>query len=241
MTAWRHTSSPGFQRLREDMVEDQLAARGIRDLRVLDAMREVPRERFVPSELLHHAYADGPLPIGEGQTISQPFVVALMIEALELTAADRALDIGTGSGYAAAVKCRPAAEVYTVERHRNLADSARQRCEELGYDNIEVLYADGTLGWPEHAPYDAIVVGAGGPSVPRSLRQQLAIGGRLVIPIGASEHTQELVRVRRRGEEDFVEDGLGGVRFVPLLGAEGWHGPDPDPTPVPPGRKGREP
>jgi protein-L-isoaspartate(D-aspartate) O-methyltransferase len=206
------------------MVERQIVARGVSDPRVLAAMREVPREAFVPASLAELAYEDAPLPIEEAQTISQPFIVASMAEALELSPGDRVLEIGAGSGYAAAVLSRLAASVYTVERHPALAEGARQRLAELGYDNVSVLCGDGTLGWPEHAPYDGIIVAAGGPDVPPSLLAQLAPGGRLVIPIGATPREQELVRVRRYGPgpEDFRRESLGAVRFVPLVGAEGW-------------------
>ncbi len=208
-------------REREAMVTRQIAARGIRDPRLLAAMRRVPRERFVPAELAALAYDDTPLPIDAGQTISQPYVVALMTEALELEPDDRVLEIGTGSGYAAAVLAELAREVYTIERHRVLADGARERLEALGYRNVQVRCGDGTLGWPEHAPFDAIVVTAGAPAVPASLREQLAVGGRLVIPVG-SERVQKLLRVRRTGEAAWEEEDLGAVRFVPLIGAEGY-------------------
>ncbi|HVS03603.1 MAG TPA: protein-L-isoaspartate(D-aspartate) O-methyltransferase [Thermoanaerobaculia bacterium] len=207
---------------RERMVSRQIAARGVRDERVLEAMRRVPREPFLRQELRDLAYEDSPLPIAEGQTISQPYMVALMTEALELGPDDRVLEIGTGSGYAAAVLAEVAAEVVTVERHRSLADEARRRLAGLGYDQIEVVHADGTLGWPERAPYDAIVVAAGGPDVPAALQRQLAIGGRLVIPVGPTRLLQTLVRLRRVGEKDFRHEDLGEVRFVPLVGEEGW-------------------
>jgi protein-L-isoaspartate(D-aspartate) O-methyltransferase len=208
--------------LREEMVDRQLAARGIRDPDVLRAMGEVPREAFVPKHLRHLAYADSPLPIGEEQTISQPYIVALMTEAMEVSSGDRVLEIGTGSGYAAAVLSRIAAEVYTVERHGSLARAARQRFEELGYDTVHVRHGDGTLGWAAHAPYDAIVVTAGGPQVPQPLLEQLAIGGCLVIPVGPSHYSQELVRIRRANETEYRRENLGAVRFVPLVGSEGW-------------------
>lgn len=204
------------------MIDDQLSVRGVRDRAVLKAMNAVPREDFLPAELVEFAYSDSPLPIGAGQTISQPYIVALMTAALELMPHDRVLEIGTGSGYAAAVLAELASEVYTVERHRVLADTADTRLKDLGYQNIQVLCADGTLGWPDHAPYDAIVVAAGAPVVPESLKQQLAIGGRLVIPVGASLRLQTLVRVRRLGETDYREEDLGDVCFVPLIGAAGW-------------------
>lgn len=204
------------------MIRDHLAGRGIHDPAVLAAMREVPREAFVGEEMQDFAYDDYPLPIAEGQTISQPYIVAYMTEALELSSTDRVLEIGTGSGYAAAVLSRIAGTVYSVERLAGLAQSARQRLEMLGYTNVVIHEGDGTLGWPEHAPYDAIVVTAGSPKVPKPLLEQLAIGGRLVIPVGPSLDLQILVRVRRVSEHDYRNEELCGVRFVPLIGAAGW-------------------
>ena len=204
------------------MVTRQIAARGIKNPFVLEAMREVPREHFVPPELSERAYDDGPLPVLAGQTISQPYIVALMIEALGLQGQERALDIGTGSGYAAAVLSRIAAEVYSVERIPELLDFARPRFKQLGYDNIHTLLGDGSLGWPEHAPYDAILVSAAGPEVPQELRQQLALGGRLVIPLGSEHGIQTLVRETRTDGDRFERSELCGVRFVPLLGEQGW-------------------
>ncbi|HEV7506005.1 MAG TPA: protein-L-isoaspartate(D-aspartate) O-methyltransferase [Thermoanaerobaculia bacterium] len=211
-----------FQALRNQMVDRQIAGRGVRDRRVLEAMRTVPREAFVPERFAKFAYDDSPLPIAEEQTISQPYVVGLMAEALEIRPADKVLEIGAGSGYAAAVLSRLGRYVYAVERHESLAREARERLARLGYENVHVLHGDGTLGWPEHAPYDAIVVAAGGPEVPPALLDQLAEGGRLVIPIGPDPRTQELVRVRRRAEGGNVRENLGSVRFVPLIGAQGW-------------------
>lgn len=208
--------------LRRSMVERQLAARGIRDPRVLAAMAEVPREAFVPEQLLEFAYEDTPLPIEAGQTISQPYIVAAMAEALELRPTDRVLEVGAGSGYAAAVLSRLAAEVYAIERQEELARLAAERLRRLGYHNVHLKHGDGTLGWPEHAPYDAIVVAAGGPDVPPALLEQLALGGRLVIPIGSTQRLQELVRVRRVSEDRHEREELGSVRFVPLIGAAGW-------------------
>ena len=213
---------PDLAALRDTMIERHLRARGIRDQRILTAMAEVPREEFVAPSLVEFAYEDAPLPIEEDQTISQPYIVALMTEALELAPRDRVLEIGTGSGYAAAVLSRVAHEVYTVERHGVLADSARRRCRDLGYANVQVLEGDGTLGWAEHAPYDAIVVAAGGPEVPEPLKEQLAVGGRLVIPIGPTPRLQRLVRLRQVEPGRFEEEDLGDVRFVPLVGEEGW-------------------
>lgn len=211
-----------FAALRDEMVRRQIAARGVRDRRVLEAMRTVPREAFVPERLAELAYDDTPLPIGEEQTISQPYVVALMAEALELGPGDQVLEIGAGSGYAAALLSRMAREVWAVERHEPLARQARERMERLSYSNVHIIHGDGTLGWPEHAPYDAIVVAAGGPEVPQALLDQLAAGGRLVIPIGPDPRTQNLIRVRHRADGVYAREDLGAVRFVPLIGAQGW-------------------
>lgn len=207
---------------RNIMIREHLQNRGIIDQSVLKAMREVPREEFVGEQFYETSYGDHPLPINEGQTISQPYIVAYMAEALELSVKDRVLEIGTGSGYAAAVLSRIVNRVYTVERLSGLAESARHRLDRLGYTNIIVHKGDGTLGWPEHSPYDAIVVTAGAPNVPKPLLEQLAIGGRLVIPVGSSTEVQELVRVRRVSEHDYRSENLCGVRFVPLIGTEGW-------------------
>jgi protein-L-isoaspartate(D-aspartate) O-methyltransferase len=203
---------------RERMVRRQLADRGIHDARVLAAMRAVPRERFVAPLYAGSAYDDSPLPIECGQTVSQPYVVALMAEAVELAPEDRVLEVGTGSGYAAAVLSLLAREVYTIERHHELADLARGRLERLGYANVHVLHGDGLLGWPEHAPYDAISVAAGGSEVPPALTAQLAPRGRLVMPLGPEPWLQKLVRARplpNGGKLDLEE--LADVRFVPLL------------------------
>jgi protein-L-isoaspartate(D-aspartate) O-methyltransferase len=205
---------------RRRMVERQLKARGIGNRHVLAAMGEVPRERFVPERLREFAYEDGPLPIGEEQTISQPYIVALMIEAADVSPGDRVLEVGAGSGYAAAVMSRIADEVYAIERHETLAREARERIAELGYDNLEIIAGDGSLGLPDKAPFDAILVAAGGDKVPEPLKQQLAIGGRLVVPVGG-ETMQSLLCVTRTGESAWSEDDLGGVRFVPLIGAHG--------------------
>ncbi|MFQ5459763.1 MAG: protein-L-isoaspartate(D-aspartate) O-methyltransferase, partial [Anaerolineae bacterium] len=168
------------------MVENQLAVRGIADGAVLTAMAMVPREAFVDPDLAEYAYDDAPLPIDAGQTISQPYMVALMLEALEVRPSDRVLEVGTGSGYAAAVLSMIAAEVFTVERIESLATAARRRLADLGHDNVHVRRGDGTLGWREEAPFDAVVVAAGGPEAPQALLEQLGVGGRLVIPIGSS-------------------------------------------------------
>ena len=208
--------------LRERMVREQLAARGMGDRRVLDAMREVPREAFVSPDFQTEAYEDCPLPIGEGQTISQPYVVALMIEAAGLRPGDRALEVGAGSGYAAAVMSRLAGSVFAIERHPALAEAARQRLTALGYGNVDLRAGDGTRGWPEAAPFDAIIVSAGGPDTPPALKAQLAIGGRLVIPVGTTEREQTLRKITRVGESDYAEEDLGAVSFVPLIGEAGW-------------------
>lgn len=205
---------------RSRMVERQLARRGIRSAAVLYAMRAVPREVFVPDVSRHEAYEDRPLPIGEGQTISQPYVVALMIEALSLDVDDRVLEVGAGSGYAAAVLGRIVRDVYAIERHASLARAASERMRRLGYDNVRVREGDGTLGWPEEAPFDAILVSAGGPEVPTPLLDQLASDGRLVIPLGDPRKDQDLVRFEHRAGGAVVRESLGHVRFVPLIGEE---------------------
>jgi protein-L-isoaspartate(D-aspartate) O-methyltransferase len=207
---------------RERMVATQIEARGITDSLVLDAMRTVPRENFVPASLAKFAYDDDPLPIGSGQTISQPYIVAAMTAAVGLKPGGRALEIGTGSGYGAAVLSLIAAEVYTVERVGVLAEASRCRLAELGYANVHVLEGDGSLGWPEHAPYDAILVTAGGPRVPKALLHQLAVGGRLVMPVGGATRMQRLVRVTRTDVHEYEYEDLEEVAFVPLIGAEGW-------------------
>ncbi len=209
---------------RQRMVAEQIAGRGIQDTAVIDAMLTVPREIFVMDAYQHYAYDDTPLPIPGRQTISQPYVVALMLAALELKPADRVLEIGTGSGYAAALLGQMVQEVYTVERIPELVRYARERLTLLAYDHVHVHEGDGTLGWPAEAPYDGIVVAAGGPSVPVSLRDQLVIGGRLIIPVGSSERRQYLVCVTREGEQEFSRRELGAVAFVPLIGSEGWSG-----------------
>ena len=211
-----------YSRLREQMVQRQIAGRRVRSEKVLNAMRKVPRERFLPKGQRVWAYDDAPLPIGDGQTISQPYIVAYMTEALALDGGEKVLEIGTGSGYAAAVLAEIAADVYTIERIDGLAIMARTILDNLGYQNVHVRQGDGTLGWPEHAPFDGIVVTAGGPDVPDTLKDQLKIGGRLVMPIGKSTWYQELVRVTRITEAEFDMEYLVPVRFVPLIGEEGW-------------------
>ena len=211
-----------FSGKRNRMVDAQVAARGVRDPGVLQAMRRVPREEFVESGFEEFAYEDSPLPIGEGQTISQPYIVALMIEAAEVKAGDRVLEVGAGSGYAAAVMSLIADRVYTIERHEALGRIADQRLRKLGYANIEVRISDGTKGWAQAAPFDAIIVAAGGPAPPQALKEQLAIGGRLVIPVGEKLGDQSLLQITRTGEAEYEEENLGAVRFVPLVGEQGW-------------------
>jgi protein-L-isoaspartate(D-aspartate) O-methyltransferase len=224
--ASRSVELRSFPSLRAEMVERNIIARGVRDQLVLDAMRKVPRELFLPKNLSEFAYEDSPLPIAGEQTISQPYIVAFMAEALMLKGGEKVLEIGAGSGYAAAVLSVIAADVYTVERLGQLADKAAATLAELGYDNVHVLHGDGTRGWPEHAPYDAIVVAAGGPQVPESLKEQLKIGGRLVMPVGADQRTQELVRVTRIARNEYRSEDIADVRFVPLIGEEGWQTAD---------------
>lgn len=207
-----------FPEKRQAMVSEQLAGRGIRDARVLDAMRAVPREAFVPEYLRDSAYDDSPLPIGSGQTISQPHVVAYMIEALNVKAQETVLEVGAGSGYAAAVLGQMARQVYALERIRELADRASATLASLGYDNVQVRHGDGTRGWPEQAPFDAIAVAAGTREVPEPLRRQLKDGGRLIIPVGRTGHFQQLKRITRVSRDEFEEDDLISVRFVPLIG-----------------------
>ena len=204
------------------MVAHQLEARGIRDARVLEAMRRVPRHAFVGAALRREAYEDTPLPIEEGQTISQPYIVALMLEAARLGAGDRMLEVGAGSGYASAVAAQLVAHVDAVERHPRLVELARERLARLGIANVDVHVGDGSAGWASGAPYHAIVVAAAGPRVPAALREQLAVGGRLVMPVAGDHGGQRLVLVERRGDDEWHEDDLGGVVFVPLVGAQGW-------------------
>lgn len=211
-----------FSQRRKAMVESHIAGRGIQSQLVLEAMQAVPREAFIPEHLHEYAYQDAPLPIAEGQTISQPYIVALMTEALSLKGGEKVLEIGTGSGYAAAVLAHIAKDVYTVERIGQLAEKAATALSALGYRNVHVRHADGTRGWADNAPYDAIIVAAGGPEVPESLKAQLKIGGRLVIPVGADRRVQELVRVTRLTELQYQTEDIADVRFVPLVGTEGW-------------------
>ena len=207
---------------RQEMVEHQIRARGVQNRLVLDAMRAVPREAFIADDLREFAYDDSPLPIAANQTISQPYMVAFMIEALSLKGGEKVLEIGTGSGYAAAVLAQIASEVYSVERVEELAEKALKTMRSLDYLNTHVLHGDGTLGWQEHAPFDAIIVAAGGPNIPESLKSQLRIGGRMVIPVGESTSSQELVRITRGSATHFKTEVIADVRFVPLIGEEGW-------------------
>lgn len=206
---------------RERMVVEQILARGVRDKRVLDAMSRVSREAFVPENVRNLAYEDRPLPIAAGQTISQPYIVAYMIEALVLKGGEKVLEIGAGSGYAAAVLAEIAGEVYTIERIDQLAEKAASNLMEEGYENVHVLHADGTIGWRDESPFDAILVSAGAPEIPLALKQQLAIGGRMVIPVGADSRAQELIRITRVDENGYDREDLADVRFVPLIGKEG--------------------
>lgn len=205
---------------RDEMVEQQLVRRGIHDPALLNAMREVPREAFVPADLQQFSYDDAPLPIGNGQTISQPYIVAAMIEAAGLESSHRVLEVGAGSGYAAAIMSRIVRRVYAIERHADLMAAAIKRITTLGYSNIELRTGDGTKGWPEKAPFDAILVAASGTDVPSALRNQLAIGGRLIIPIDRGHRWQTLCRIVRRTGTDFEEHDLGAVKFVPLIGED---------------------
>jgi protein-L-isoaspartate(D-aspartate) O-methyltransferase len=211
-----------FSERRSAMVESHLAGRGIESQLVLEAMQAVPRESFLPEHLREFAYQDTPLPIAEGQSISQPYIVALMTEALMLEGGEEVLEIGTGSGYAAAVLAQIAKDVYTVERIGQLAEKAAAVLSSLGCRNVHVKHGDGTRGWTAHSPYDAIVVAAGGPAVPESLKAQLKIGGRLVMPVGADRRTQGLVRMTRLTELQYQSEDIANVYFVPPVGAEGW-------------------
>jgi protein-L-isoaspartate(D-aspartate) O-methyltransferase len=209
-----------YSNLRKEMVSDQLVARGIRDKLVLDAMKKVPRHKFMPENLEASAYEDNALPIGEGQTISQPYMVAIMTEKLGLKGGEKILEIGTGSGYQAAVLAEIAKKVYTIEYVPSLAEKAKKKFDDLGYKNIEVIAGDGTLGLPEKAPFDGIIVTAGAPSIPKTLTDQLADGGRLVIPVG-ERFMQVLTIVTKRGGKLDIEESINCV-FVPLVGKYGW-------------------
>jgi protein-L-isoaspartate(D-aspartate) O-methyltransferase len=214
------TSDIKYTRHRENMVRKQIEARGIRDQRVLDAMRKVPRHLFVGEALIEQAYGDFPLPIGEQQTISQPYIVAEMTQALALSENDRVLEIGTGSGYQAAVLAEIVHRVYTVERIHSLFVKTRKLFDRLHYHNILTRFSDGTQGWEEEAPFDAIIVTAGSPKIPAPLIHQLAPGGRLVIPVG-DRFTQEMLKICK-DEKGIRESSMGGCRFVKLIGEHGW-------------------
>jgi protein-L-isoaspartate(D-aspartate) O-methyltransferase len=210
------------RRRRGAMVQTQIADRGVRNPAVLAAMQRVPREDFLPASLQGSAYADRALPIEAGQTLSQPYIVARMLEAAELGPRDRVLEVGAGSGYSTAVLALLAGHIVAIERHAELAALARARLQRLGHLHVEVHCADGSVGWPALAPYDAILVDAGGPQVPPALREQLALGGRLVMPVGDSVDFQHLVKLTRRAAGTFDRELLDAVAFVPLVGAQGW-------------------
>jgi protein-L-isoaspartate(D-aspartate) O-methyltransferase len=211
-----------FAAEREAMVEQQLKRRGITERAILDAFLEVPREAFVSPEYAHLAHGDHPLPIEAGQTISQPYIVGLMIQAAGIAPGDKVLEVGAGSGYAAAVIGRIAAKVIAIERQHDLVEVARERLARLGYDNVTIFEGDGTKGCAEEAPFDAILAAASGSHVPKPLLDQLADGGCIVMPLGSPGWVQELVRVSKRPDGTVDRENLGGVRFVPLIGEEGW-------------------
>ncbi|MCX8109825.1 MAG: protein-L-isoaspartate(D-aspartate) O-methyltransferase [Syntrophorhabdaceae bacterium] len=206
---------------RQQMVDTQLIRRGISDPRVLNAMRKVPRHLFIDSALWSQAYEDHPLPIGEKQTISQPYIVALMTEALRLQGHEKVLEIGAGSGYQTAILAELAEQVYSIERLPAIAKNARKILDKLQYRNIVITVSDGTIGWKEHSPFDAIIVTAAAPHIPQPLFEQLKIGGRLVIPIGG-EYSQDLMVYTKTGESSSEVENLGGCRFVKLIGSQGW-------------------
>jgi protein-L-isoaspartate(D-aspartate) O-methyltransferase len=212
--------------LRQSLVSEQVEARGVRDPLVLAAMRKVPRELFVPNNVVDEAYDDSPLPIGAGQTISQPYIVAFMAEALGLRGGEKVLEIGAGSGYAAAILSEIASEVYTIERIGQLAENAASNLEKAGIGNVHVRHADGTEGWAGEAPFDAILVSAGAPNIPKTLERQLVIGGRMVVPVGRDPRAQELIRITRVDVDEFEREDIADVRFVPLIGKEGWESKD---------------
>ena len=234
---------PDLAETRYWMVERQVRRRGVEDERVLEALRAVPREAFVPREMEEFAYEDSALPVEAGQTISQPYIVGLMLAAAGLQAGDRVLEVGAGTGYAAAVAARLAACVFAIERDAGLARTAATRLAQLEVENVEIRQGDGTLGWPEAAPFDAIIVSAGGPDVPQALADQVAVGGRLVIPVGETRDRQRLLKMTRVEAGRWVSEDLGEVMFVPLIGAHGWResaeAAGRSPTPEP--RSFREP
>ena len=216
-----------FTAEREAMVERQLRRRAIYEATILEAFRAVPRHAFVGAEQAHLAYGDHPLPIEAGQTISQPYIVALMIQTAAIECGDAVLEVGAGSGYAAAVLSRLAANVVGIERQHELADVARERLRRLGYRNVQIVEGDGTIGWPDSAPYDAILVAASGSHVPRPLIEQLKPGGRIVMPLGGSGEIQELIKVTKQPDGTLKQENLGAVRFVPLIGEQGWNPDQP--------------
>ena len=216
------TSLTDFAADREEMIERQLRRRGIVEPYILEAFRAVPREAFISDEYAHLAYGDHPLPIEANQTISQPYIVALMIQAAGIKAGDRVLEIGAGSGYAAAVISRIAGKVVGIERQHELVEVARERLRRLGFDNVEIVEGDGTKGCPEHAPFDAILAAASGSHVPKALIEQTAPGGAIVMPLGEPGWVQKLVKVTKANDGSLHQSDLGGVRFVPLIGEEGW-------------------
>lgn len=213
-------NSVKFKRLRDEMISRQIESRNITDTKVIEAMRKVPRHMFVSEALMDQAYGDFPLPIGEQQTISQPYIVAEMTQALELTKEERVLEIGTGSGYQTAVLSLLTFRVYTIERIHSLYVKARRLFDQLKYHNILARYSDGTLGWKDESPFDAIIVTAGSPDIPKPLIDQLADGGRMVLPVG-SQHSQELIKIYKH-KDKIHETNLGGCRFVKLVGEYGW-------------------
>ena len=216
------TATTDFAAERDSMIERQLRRRGIKEREILDAFRAVPREAFISAEFAHQAYGDHPLPIEAHQTISQPYIVALMIQAADIEPTDKVLEVGSGSGYAAAVISRIASRVIGIERQQELVEVSRARLQRLGYENVGIFEGDGTKGCPEEAPFDAILAAASGSHVPRALLDQLAPGGCIVMPIGEPGWVQELVKVTKRADGTMEQQNLGGVRFVPLIGEEGW-------------------
>ncbi|MEO8455100.1 MAG: protein-L-isoaspartate(D-aspartate) O-methyltransferase [Sphingomicrobium sp.] len=213
---------PDYGTQREAMVERQLKRRGISEQQIVEAFRAVPREAFVGTDYAHLAYGDHPLPIEAGQTISQPYIVALMIQAAGMKPGDKVLEVGAGSGYAAAVISRIVGKVIGIERQHDLVEIARQRLERLGYANVEIIEGDGTRGCPEQAPFDAILAAASGSHVPKPWIEQLADGGRIVMPVGDPNWAQELIKVTKAPDGKLIQENLGAVRFVPLIGEEGW-------------------
>lgn len=216
------TATTDFTAERDGMVERQLRRRGITEPAILDAFRTVPRERFISREYAHLAYGDHPLPIEANQTISQPYIVALMIQAAAIKSGDKVLEVGAGSGYAAAVVSRIAVRVVAIERQHELVEVARERLRRLGFDNVVIVEGDGTTGFREEAPFDAILAAASGSHVPRHLVEQLAPGGRIVMPLGEPGWVQQLVKLTKLNDGTLRQESLGEVRFVPLIGEEGW-------------------